>query len=63
MGNPLGKPSLFKNVLLQFLNRWSLHTRLDTNPGIHNPAALSWWQGKDWVQIEFTDLGNFFDEA
>ena len=38
-------------------------TLFNADSGIHDPAALSWREGEDRVQVEFADLGDFFDEA
>lgn len=38
-------------------------SQFDTDSGVHNPAALPWWQRKDRIQIQLSDLRNFFDEA
>src|ERR1044072_2833078 len=35
----------------------------DADPRIYDPAALPWRQREDRVQVELSDLRNFFDEA
>jgi len=36
---------------------------IDTYPRIHDPAALAGRESEDWIQIEFADLWNFFNET
>jgi hypothetical protein len=35
----------------------------DTYPRIHDSTALPGREGEDWIQIEFADLWNFFNET
>ena len=49
--------------MLFLLNSRPNHILIDSDPRIHDPAALAWWESEDWIQIELGDLRNFFDET